>query len=562
MLNVLFPRRKWRLLRVWHGIFWCLTIALILPAPARAQAQPASKPASSPKSATAGAPAAGSTKSSGDAEKPKMGADGPAVAPDAGDSDDEDADPIRTQKIVANEIFRDPKAERLLDITKFPHVNNGRPVPQADLLELNAMAGGVNANIDRSLIDRVVDAMVSKLTDHANIQALIDPPQRPTPSKGVEEATKALLEPIFLARANKNQDFLTTYNRILLQKLTPLLKNHLVPRVQAMIVLGQSGSQEFLPLYELQIRDPNQTVWVKLWALQGMANIIAGGAHLTGQNQVDAARLVSDFVDKEEELPWPAQVRAMEVLTAMRQGFEPNKPRQAMMASSAMRLLTDGQAKPEVRAEAAKALGFMQITPTVPKYNYDLVAHSIGLLAAELGTKIATLVPSPPVRAVAAKGAGRSAAARGAAAAKAAAKPAGPNAPAAPVVPTNPAKARYFTALLIGPVYQALDGETIARESGLCHATANPTPAYSAKVFEMVKAVAKASVDLIYSVSREVDDKKKNLGAQVNDLREFLEQNAPADRHLVAGGVEFPLPQAEPAPLPAPGAQTAAPAAN
>ena len=65
------------------------------------------------------------------------------------------------------------------------------------------------------------------------------------------------------------------------------------------------------------------------------------------------------------------------------------------MASAAMRLLVDGQAKPEVRAEAAKALGLMPISSAVPKYNYDLVAHSIGWLAADLGAEIGTLVPSP-----------------------------------------------------------------------------------------------------------------------------------------------------------------------
>ncbi len=45
-------------------------------------------------------------------------------------------------------------------------------VAQNEINELNAMAGG--ATVDNALVNRVVDAMVSKLTDHANIQALIE----------------------------------------------------------------------------------------------------------------------------------------------------------------------------------------------------------------------------------------------------------------------------------------------------------------------------------------------------------------------------------------------------
>ena len=59
---------------------------------------------------------------------------------------------------------------------------------------------------------------------------------------------------------------MTTYYRILKDELVPLLKNHLIPRVQAMIILGEAGTPEFLPIYIAQIRDKNQTVWVKICA--------------------------------------------------------------------------------------------------------------------------------------------------------------------------------------------------------------------------------------------------------------------------------------------------------
>ena len=46
----------------------------------------------------------------------------------------------------------------------------------AEILDFKAQAGGANANIDKDLIKRVVDAMAAKLTDRSNVQALVDPP--------------------------------------------------------------------------------------------------------------------------------------------------------------------------------------------------------------------------------------------------------------------------------------------------------------------------------------------------------------------------------------------------
>ena len=55
------------------------------------------------------------------------------------------------------------------------------------------------------------------------------------------------------------------------------------------------------------------------------------------------------------------------------------------MAASAMRVLADPKGRSQVRSEAARALGFMQITNAVSNYNYPLVAYAVGMLAADLG---------------------------------------------------------------------------------------------------------------------------------------------------------------------------------
>ncbi len=328
MLTMLLSR-IWGNPRVRHGLTGCLAFALLVPAPVHAQPQTPAKGGGPPPQKAATAPNAktdGATKPSGDADESK-----PAVAKAAPSPEAAPVDPSQTRRIARNEIFRDPRAEKLLEINRFQRVGT-RVVPDTEILELNAVAGGANPNLDKALIDRVIDAMVAKLTDHANIQALIDPPDKMSPSApvahAIQDATTALVQPIFLAQsANpKNLNFLTIYNRSLIQKLTPLLKNHLIPRVEAMIVLGEAASPEMVPIYEAQIKDPNQTVWVKLWALQGLVNVNEQGGRLPGQAQVEAAREVADFLAAEDDAPWPVQLRALEALTAMRQGFDPNRP--------------------------------------------------------------------------------------------------------------------------------------------------------------------------------------------------------------------------------------------
>jgi hypothetical protein len=472
----------------------CLCLVVDLPLIAQGQQPEPTKgapPAAKSATAKPGAVTAGAADES----------DKTATAPDI-TAPANPADPSQTRKIAPNEVFRDQKAEALVDLAKLKTAP-AKPIAQADLFEFNAQAGGVNATIDKDLISRVIDAMVAKLTDRANVQALIDPPPSLAPTApafhGVQEATTALLEPIFQAKSVKNQAFLNTYCRLLKEKLTPQLKNHLIPRVQAMIILGEAGIADYLPLYEAQIKDANQTLWVKLWALEGMVNVVEEGGRLTAQDQIVAAETVANFLDKTDDIPWPVQLRAMEALTAMRQGFQPNRPQKALMANAAMTLLADGNARVEVRSEAARALGLMQISSAVSKYNYSLVAHSAGQLAAELGNRIAT---------------GFSA---------------------------NPEKAKYWTALLIGPVYQAFDGTPGARDSGLIHTTTGPSATYVQNVFEHVKPVVRSVIDLLSAGQRQIKDKQKEVLSRVTALKDFLDQNAPADRHLVPDGAEFPI---------------------
>jgi hypothetical protein len=499
---------------------WCLGFAILFSGPGRAQTQPAGKKDTSG-AAKVRSSQADASKAAPAVEQGKAAAGKTAVAPDQAADAPAAADAGQTRKVAPNEVFRDSRAESLIDIGTLKSVA-ARPLGPNDIQEFKAQAGGANANIDKDLVKRVVDAMAAELTKRANVQALVDPPEGLSASapafRGIQDATTTLLDALFRAKnaSPPNQAFLTVYYRTLRDSLSPLLKNHLIPRVQAMIILGECGVADFLPLYEAQIKDPNQTVWVKLWAIEGIVNVAeGGGGRLSAQDQILAAKTVADFLDKEDDLPWPAQVRALEALSAMRQGFEPNKPQKAEMANAAMTLLADAAAKVEVRSEAARAMGLMQITPAVPKYNYPLIAHAAGQLSADLGKRI---------------GASYSA---------------------------NQDKARYLAALLIGPVYQAFDGVPGERDSGLMHAQAGADAAYIEQVFELIKPIVRATVDLISSGQRQAKSKQADLAARVAALSDFLEKKAPADRHLVQGGPEFPIALLPGVGLQAPGAPLA-----
>jgi hypothetical protein len=502
MRNVLFPRKRWGSPRVWQGVACCLGIALMMPLPGQAQTSPSSKAKNSSKSSPPDAssddlgkdkPGASDSQSKTDASKGASAAEPvPAIS----------ADPSQTRKIAPNEVFRDPKVEALLNVVKFPELFKGKTVGNDDILSFKAMAADPNANLDTALMERVIDAQIARLTDHANIQALLSEDKANQAAvRAIHDATNVLLEPLFLAKATvpKNEQFLSAYNRLLVSKLRPLLKNHLIPRIQAMIILGESGNPNAMPVFEEQIKDANQTTWVKLWAMEGISNIRADGRQLTGSAQIQAAKVVADFLDQDKELPWPAQLRALETLGAMRQGYLPNLPQKAHMANSAMRLLADPQSRLEVRAEAARALALMQITPAVERYNYLLVAHAAAHLAAELGAQIASSFA------------------------------------------TNKTKSEYYTGLLLGPVYQAFDGVPGARDAGYLHANSGPSAAAIQKVFDLVKPVAKTALDLIRAPNLQTKKLKDELTARVAELKGFLDKNPVADRHLVRGGDEYPV---------------------
>jgi hypothetical protein len=510
MVHVL-SRRRWGARLSWTGLLGVLAGSFLLLDSSLAMGQAAAKKARPPAPAEQDAP-----KAKDAAEEKDQDA---APAPDA--SAAAAADPSQTRRVAPIEVFKDDIAEALNDPAKIiplPAV----PFAPNELAQVKEMAANPNLNFDRVIVDRVVRAQVAKLTDKKNILALLETPEEDpkaaVPKKGaapkkpstdggkaIEEATMDLLDPIFRARGSKNDQFLSSYRRILNQYLPPLLKNHLVPRVQAMIVLGEAASPESLGVFQNEIANRNQALWVKLWAIEGISNIIKkGGSRLSADQESKAARTISDFLEKQKELPWPIQFRALEALGSLRQGSMPTAASQAHMANAAMAFLADSDGRIELRSEAARTMGLMHVT--APRYNFRLIAYCAGQLAADLASQLNDQYTAEK-----------------------------------PAKVDNPTRAKYLAALLVGPVSQCFEGVSGENVSGLLQLARNDPDSlkYVQSVFDLVKQVSQASVNLLFAPPLQYKEKKQTLALSVAKLQKYLEKNPPPSRKLVDKGPEF-----------------------
>lgn len=496
---------------------WLLpTLALLVPAAASAQDEKAktkdaaaSKPdAKKEASKKASAPAGKADAAPGATDAAKKGAT-PAkgAAPAAPAADAEPALEPDAPRTGTVEVFKDPKAVAALEV--FKTVPGLRRLNSGDVSQVKAMAAN-QANVDRDVIQRYVDGQALELTDRANINGLINPPKdlKPTAkaARGIRDASEALIDPIATARLAKNDAFLRAYNQCLVATMPKLLDLNLVTRVEAMIVLGQAADVTTVPIFINQLKSTDQTVWVKLWAMRGLSNMVEGGLRtdsvLGATRAIEAAKTVVDFVQTEKELPWPVKMRAMETIGAMRQAAVPANLGKADMANAAVAALHDADASPEVRAWAAWALGMVRVNPAINRYNFVLVGHEISRLVADLGERV-----------------GR-------------------------VHPMNPVQAERWAGLLAGPVFQSFNGVEGARESGLMHVPGGhpnygPSQSVLKQQSDLSTAVVRAAVELVRGTPGQAKERRQTLAEKVAALKSFLQNTPPKDFHLVPDGPEF-----------------------
>ncbi|MDG3003036.1 hypothetical protein [Paludisphaera mucosa] len=475
----------------------------IVPAPVPAQ-EPTAKKAGS----TADAPK-GETPPAKDAAK----ADAPPAKDASKDAaDDDDAkpvvDPFASHKAAALDIYKDPNVDGLLDPKKFPEIRAPKAATDEQIAQLKQMAASPLVAPDANTITDVVNGMIGQMTNTRNIQAVLDPTAEKNLKtvQAVQAATQNLLEPVFTSRSAKNAAFQTRYNQILLQKLPPVFKHHLIPRIQAMIILAQSANPDALKVLLDEIKSPTQTVWVKLWAFRGITNIKLLTNRLSASQEADAAKAIAEQLGKGKAWPAWVQYRALESLTALRQGFLPTSPRTADMAAVAFQYLIDDALRPEVRSQAALALGSMQITSAVPKYNFEIVAYATAQLGASILDKMVNSFSENPIR------------------------------------------AQQLTTVLVGPVFQAFEGQAGVRDSGLLNNSAVTNKADIQKYFDALKPVAKAASALIGAPTGQIAALTTDLKAKVAAYKAFLAKSTPAELSLFPNGPTYAAPAGEAAP--------------
>ncbi len=470
-----------------RGCRWaCLTIALAGIGPAALHAQDPKPGAPQPK-AGAPQPKAGAPQAKG-APAPAPATDPAATAPGEPTKAAVAATAAEPRAKV-EPPFVDPKAVPLLRNEFEPLFPR---VAQANAQQIERMA---KQRPDRAALKNFVQYEARVLTDRANLASLLDPDSNPAGADKIETATNELLDPLL---AGPTPEFRTAYTAELVAVAPELLKNHLFARTEAMLVLSKTADVQALDTFLGALADPDQPAMVKLLAATGISGLVAPGSArgLTVAEADRAARALADFLEKEPETFWMAKVRALEALGTLRRSADVASPASATFATAALRVLSDPEARPEVRAWAAWALGMMEPPPAGP-LNVGLIAHHAGRAAAELGEKIAG----------------------------------------------EPAdQATYLTSFLAFPLHQGLAGQENLRGSGLANAAGQGAAAGSvAQITRLVGQVAGAAVTYSRAVGNQRTATRSALEAKVAELRAFLEKNAPKDDRLVPNGPAFPI---------------------
>jgi hypothetical protein len=424
-------------------------------------------------------------------------------------------DPTTVQKRETIETWKDPNVEAALKNT-FPELGPVRPLPtQADEEAIKRMASG-QADPDRGLIQRYVRSRARELTLRRTIENLLDTNGKGDEVRKIEEATTDLIAPLDLANDNRATRFREDYTKELVQTLRPLLSGHYFTRLEAMVVLSKSGDRQAIRLFNEVLKDPKQVLAVKERAAVGLMRV-AQRQNLNTPEAVSASQALAEFLQNEPDAFWPAKVRALEALGALRQVTVNPLQSPADFATLVLKYLADPKARTDVRARAGWALGMLQFSGLNAKYNFPLVGYHLGQAAVDIGTRIV-----------------------------------------AADADNSPDRARHLTSLLL-PLIESFRGDPSLAGSGLLnlnHPSLASSRPFLQQVEQQIREIAKAAIELdkapVDRIPKNPAQAKKfqsrrapyraALTKQVNELKAFLQTNAPKDRSLVPGGPEFPGP--------------------
>lgn len=472
------------IVRGWYAGLMSMAVVLTLHPAAPAQEQPKARSGGPPPSAKAEAP-----------------------APDAAAPPAQEAPGAKLPSAALEDRYKDQRAVAALANT-FPELfPNARSLATSSAdARINAMAAG-RQPFDRSIIPGYIQAQIAQLTAHRNIDALLDTSADPRLAKSIEEAGQRLVNPILAAIEAKNATFRTAFTQALLNVAPDVMKNHLYARLMLLLALGRSQEPQALDLLKKQLEDPNQPAAVKHLAAVGISQIAPVMRGNVGE-AMRAAKSVQTFLERESGTFWPVEMRALEALGALRQSTANQLNPKPEFTATAMKYLADPEARPIVRAWAATALGMLRPTAKPDDVNFYLMAYNMGLVAAEVGQRIAAM----------------------------------------DVDPKNSEKTRQYLEQVrrdtddLMQLYQGFEGDPALRDAGLLkidHPAALRQREAISAIATKVKAIITASVALSRSAGELIGRNRAELARTVEGLKAALAQAAPQDYALYPGGPEF-----------------------
>lgn len=438
------------------------------------------------------------------AQDPQPGGKPPAPAPTSGEGDLEKAavDTRATRAAGLEERYKDPRVDAALVNTfpeLFPNVHKTIKTEHDRIIASARQPGG-----DTKSLSTYIRAQIAQLTLHRNIDAMLQPAGTPDANQSVsalEEAGANLLTPLAEANAADNAGFRSEFTKALVKDAAEVMKNHLYARLMVMVALSRSQDPAALDFLVKQLSDPTQVLPVKLLAAVGLSNIAGKGK--TDVVPADAARATAaliGFLTSEKDSFWPARLRAVEALGALRQAETTVRSPKADVADALLTVLSDPEERPEVRSEAAWSLGMLRINPQVTKFNFALVAYHMGRAAADIAERAIEDSKASDARAL-----------------------------------------RMADALL--QICWGFEGDTAIRGAGLLrneHASLTSSRAPARSIAERVKAVASAAVELGNAPKARKDAARDTLSSRIEELRSTLAKVQPSDLSLYPDGPRFP----------------------
>jgi len=402
------------------------------------------------------------------------------------------------------DVHRDERAELVIqNIKDYKPIKSGNAPPGRNQVEQWAQGAGI---VDKNKLDYYVRTLAAAMTSQKVLDGLgaKKPANADAAVKANEDALKAierafddLIAPVTIAarRTPPYKEFLHDYAESLLKVTPELLANHLIARIEGMIVLSRTGDDKAIGTYVAQLRDPSQVIMVKILAAEGLSNVVRIRRQVDARASLDAAIALNSFLNVEKDAIWWAQFRALEALGWLRQPATNPVTGKYDMVDTAAAFLADPKKRPEVRSWAAWAVGMMLVRDPSARINYTKIAGDLGKLAAELGDRILA------VRSI-----------------------------------EQEDQAHELIGLLAVPLYNAVKGEPEQSRSGLINnAALGPTATPFVKGLEpLLKAEAAAAVLLGQAAGAQLHNvRHDDLEARVKAIRDFLAKNP---QQVVAGG--------------------------